>query len=583
MSAISTVSASAPGKVLIIGGYLVVEAPNTGISIGVDARFKTDVTVRPAAAADQTQQEQSAASRFSVIVESPQFGKTFEFFLHQDHPESGLLVISQEEGSPRAVKNPFLAHSILYSFAFLLASASASSSSPTTKLADLFPSQGQQLCLVLRADNDFYSQQNWLTAHNLELCVDSLRKVPQYAPLIGDVSKTGLGSSAALTASVVAALIRYGRKRLLMQQQQLTATDSDSLKKEDDDIPTLVESIHRVAQCSHCVAQGKIGSGFDVYTACYGTCAYSRFAASRIEPLMKKQQSKPAAVSAASEGRKFVTVTAVDIFTLATVVVGADGSAGAGLDTAAAAQKADPWIPVGSDGGASFRSLPPQFKLLLADIHAGGSETPGMVQKVFAWRNTLDAADSNNMWNRVARANSQSIRVLSELCRVAEQKDSADAYQLAASEVALRTAVDEAAWAVTAHDGDNDADREGGGMRKKQVAAIFALFNEVRLAFRECRRLLREVGVQAAVEIEPAQLTPLLEATLANCPGVIAVGCPGAGGYDAVFALGVERPQQVPEPALCTRVEKFWERYKEGGLHVCPLAVREGGGGLSFE
>ena len=94
---------------------------------------------------------------------------------------------------------------------------------------------------------------------------------------------------------------------------------------------------------------------------------------------------------------------------------------------------------------------------------------------------------------------------------------------------------------------------------------------------------LRTVGEKAGVEVEPPKLTGLLDATISNCPGVLAVGCPGAGGYDAVFALVVEGEEDKSKSgAGCEQVEKFWESYSGDGLKVCPLLVRESDGGLSW-
>ena len=67
--------------------------------------------------------------------------------------------------------------------------------------------------------------------------------------------KTGLGSSAASTVAMVAAILaEYG-----------FATEKN------------VDSVHKLAQLAHSRAQGGVGSGFDVAAACYGTVAYSRF------------------------------------------------------------------------------------------------------------------------------------------------------------------------------------------------------------------------------------------------------------------------------------------------------------------
>lgn len=69
-----------------------------------------------------------------------------------------------------------------------------------------------------------------------------------------EVAKTGLGSSAALTTSLVGALLQwFGVVRLGMR-----------IADEDRRI------VHNLAQLVHANAQGKIGSGFDVAAAVYG-------------------------------------------------------------------------------------------------------------------------------------------------------------------------------------------------------------------------------------------------------------------------------------------------------------------------
>ena len=58
-------------------------------------------------------------------------------------------------------------------------------------------------------------------------------------------------------------------------------------------------------------------------------------------------------------------------------------------------------------------------------------------------------------------------------------------------------------------------------------------------AMLRARILLRSMGDSAGVPIEPSSQSPLLDAT-ARLPGVLAAGVPGAGGYDAVYALFVD-------------------------------------------
>jgi phosphomevalonate kinase len=43
---------------------------------------------------------------------------------------------------------------------------------------------------------------------------------------------------------------------------------------------------HNVAQYIHCLAQGKVGSGFDVAAAVFGSQLYRRFSPAVIAPLM---------------------------------------------------------------------------------------------------------------------------------------------------------------------------------------------------------------------------------------------------------------------------------------------------------
>lgn len=64
-----------------------------------------------------------------------------------------------------------------------------------------------------------------------------------------------MGSSAALTTALVGSLLQwFGVTRLGLRQG-----DRDR------------QLVHNLAQLAHAVAQGKIGSGFDVAAAVYGT------------------------------------------------------------------------------------------------------------------------------------------------------------------------------------------------------------------------------------------------------------------------------------------------------------------------
>lgn len=83
------------------------------------------------------------------------------------------------------------------------------------------------------------------------------------------VNKTGLGSSAALTTSLVGALFLYFNVFQDLQENNANLT-----------------WIHNVAQFVHCFAQGKVGSGFDVSAAVFGSHRYQRFNPSILTPIM---------------------------------------------------------------------------------------------------------------------------------------------------------------------------------------------------------------------------------------------------------------------------------------------------------
>ncbi|XP_062099826.1 phosphomevalonate kinase, peroxisomal-like [Humulus lupulus] len=141
-------------------------------------------------------------------------------------------------------------------------------------------SRGTLLCskqcsldITILGSNDFYSYRNQIEARGLPLLPESLAALPPFALITfnsgessgenskPEVTKTGLGSSAAMTSSVVAALLHY-----------LGVVDLAHVKGTAD-----LDVVHIIAQTAHCIAQGKVGSGFDVSSAVYGSHRYVRF------------------------------------------------------------------------------------------------------------------------------------------------------------------------------------------------------------------------------------------------------------------------------------------------------------------
>jgi phosphomevalonate kinase len=131
------------------------------------------------------------------------------------------------------------------------------------------------LDIAILGGNDFYSQRAQLEARGLPRTLKSLEEMPPFVPLgvtLENAHKTGMGSSAALITSLVAALLVHLQ---VVDRQSLTEPLGEGRRL-----------IHNVAQYVHCLAQGKVGSGFDVSSAIFGSHIYTRFDPSVIQPLM---------------------------------------------------------------------------------------------------------------------------------------------------------------------------------------------------------------------------------------------------------------------------------------------------------
>lgn len=169
-------------------------------------------------------------------------------------------------------------------------------------------------------------------------------------------NKTGLGSSAALVTALTASLLTH-----YLPLDIYDATSEGGKK-----------ILHNLAQAAHCAAQGKVGSGFDVAAAVFGSCLYRRFS-----PDVLSAIPEPGAVSFGEKLAKTVDGTTWDVEV--------------------------------NKGGVS---LPPGVTLRMCDVDCG-SQTVGMVKNVLKWR-SANPEKSKALWDELQGYNTQLAQVLKE-------------------------------------------------------------------------------------------------------------------------------------------------------------------------
>lgn len=285
--------------------------------------------------------------------------------------------------------------------------------------------------LTILADTDYYSAPT-------ETAAAAGRFVP-FGTTLKAAKKTGLGSSAALVTALTAALLSH----------YLPASHCDLATDRGRAI------LHNLAQTAHCRAQGKIGSGFDVAAAVYGSCLYRRFSPAVLDAV--PQPGRPGFSAGLEEA------------------VG-----GAGWDADVRKDR------VALPGGVAVR---------MVDVECG-SQTVSMVKAVNAWRDR-DPAGAKGLWEALQARNEELAGVLA-----------------------------------------------GGRVE------------ELPRALQASRELVRRMGSESGVPIEPESQTELIDA-LTGLEGVFGGVVPGAGGFDAVAILVKDDGETLK------RVDEFLKGWSE--------------------
>lgn len=198
--------------------------------------------------------------------------------------------------------------------------------------------------LTILADNDYYSQPH-STAAAAETNPSRFAKFPT---ALQDAHKTGLGSSAALVTALTAALLTH-----FLPREVFDVDSADGRRV-----------LHNLAQAAHCAAQGKVGSGFDVAAAVYGSCRYRRFSPALLEGLPEPGAAgfAPALVELVARSAAWDTEIATDAV-----------------------------------------RLPPGLAVRMCDVDCG-SQTVGMVKQVLAWR-AAAPDDARALWDALQADN----------------------------------------------------------------------------------------------------------------------------------------------------------------------------------
>jgi phosphomevalonate kinase len=272
----------------------------SGLVFSLDARFYSCTTSAGFAATDA-----DSGGSFNVTVESPQFLNSLLTYQVSKADTLGNLNLRQITGA----ENKFIESCLHFTLKYL---------SLSYDINEVF---NGDLSISIYADNDFYSQ---------DFDRKSLNKFSKFQHQLNQVRKTGLGSSAALTTSLIASILTFYLGKIRGSSAALTSN---------------LDIIHNLSQFCHAFAQGKVGSGFDVCAAVFGNQVYSRFNQKLLNKLLREYSD---------ESFKEFMLSKFKVNSI---------------------------------------QLPAGLKLMLIDVQQGSS-TPKMVSKLLKWReDNIERAD----------------------------------------------------------------------------------------------------------------------------------------------------------------------------------------------
>ena len=572
------VQASCPGKVLLVGGYLILEEGNEGAVLSTTSRFYSTLehlefdastgsppaftspsgkalggdsslsSLLASAAAVLAVSAPQQSRRLLVAVRSPQFRQSwlYDVRIADEHgdatPPDGHDAYDQQQQQQQQQRptltilqgdeNPYVENALALTFTYLCSRMSFADILSLVPLSDpLYPSScAKILSITLSASNDFYSQTPYLLSQGLPPTLSNLStSVPPFNPIPRSPSgslqlhKTGLGSSATLTTSLIGCLLRY-----------FFVPSVPPCRRP-------LSLLHNLSQISHCLSQGKIGSGFDVAAAVHGSIAYRRFSP---EPLSSFFSASPLSASRAGEGPSSAR-------TIEASKAGAELLASLSDDDGGG----DRWAGLSAERFKGLRGM----TVVMADVQ-GGSDTPSMARQVLDFKERGGGKTAGSCppeWEQVKAANRELLAAFHELATFssAGHLDGGDP-ALSRRLLDRLGAVPHSQWLQLS------LDESSPPLPERDLASSLCL---LRSRFSCVRNALKALGVAAGVPVEPDGQTALADET-EKLPGVVACGVPGAGGDDALFCVCLSHEAK-------RGVVRFWESYGGGGGRVCPLLV----------
>lgn len=201
--------------------------------------------------------------------------------------------------------------------------------------------------ITIIADTDYYSRPGFTSS----AIIKDHERFQNFDLPLSQAHKTGLGSSAALVTAFTAAVLTH-----YLGPDRIPLTTENGKAR-----------LHGLAQVAHCAAQGKVGSGFDVAAAVYGSCVYRRFSPSILDDLGD---------------------------------IGTNGFSTRLQSLIGNSNEPSKWD---MEIDQSRAVIPSGLRLVMCDVDCG-SETVGMVKKLLAWK--VERAEvSASLWQNLQRAN----------------------------------------------------------------------------------------------------------------------------------------------------------------------------------